>query len=259
MNIIDRIFNMIKWHKTKYIIIPFLIISIFYILLNDFIMPWYTRHGQSIEVPDIVEMTYEGARTLLKQNHLKIVEKAKKFDTRYRSGIVISQNPKPYSQVKKGRRIYVLVSKGEPTVEMPRLIGNSEKNAIFEINRLRLEVRHIKYEHSTHFPDGVVSGQSIPIGAEVKLGEPVDLIVSLGQFPDRFIVPNLIGRSLKDATKVILQAGLTLGNVSYQVENDLLPETVIDQSLEANTEVSQGDTLNLLVSKLSTASKDDYK
>ena len=116
----------------------------------------------------------------------------------------------------------------------------------------------MKYEHSEHFHDGVVIHQSIPIGQEVKVGESIDLIVSLGQFPDKFIVPNLIGRSLQEAKKEIQQAGLALGNVSYQVENDFLPETVIAQSIEAGTEVSQGDTLSLLISKLSTTSEDDF-
>ena len=126
------------------------------------------------------------------------------------------------------------------------------------IRYLRLKVRYIRNEYSEHFPDGVVINQSIPIGNEVKLGEYIDLIISMGRLPDHFVVPNLIGRSLKDATKEIQHAGLILGNVSYQVENDFLPETVIAQSIEAGTEVSQGDTLSLLISKLSTTSEDDF-
>jgi len=141
MSSVDIFFEKIRWNKSKYLIIPLLAILVLYIFFDDILMPMYTRHGQSIEVPNVVEMTYEGARTLLQQNDLKIVEKAKKFDIHYRSGIVISQNPQPFSQVKKGRRIYVIVSKGEPTVEMPLLIGNSEQNAIFEINRLGVVIQ----------------------------------------------------------------------------------------------------------------------
>ena len=70
---------------------------------------------------------------------------------------------------------------------MPRLIGSSEKNAIFEINRLGLKVRYIRNEYSEHFPDGVVINQSIPIGNEVKLGEYIDLIISMGRLPDHFL------------------------------------------------------------------------
>ena len=138
------------------------------------------------------------------------------------------------------------------------LIGRSEKNAIFEIKRLKLELRHVTYEHSAHFPEGVVIQQSIVEEEEVKVGRTIDLIVSFGKFPDKFIVPNLIGRSLPDAKKIIQQAGLTYGNISYQVQDDLLPETIIDQSIEANSEVMQGDTLHLLVSRLATV-EDTYE
>ena len=54
------------------------------------------------------------------------------------------------------------------------------------------------------------------------------------------------------------EAGLTLGNVTFQVESELLPETTIDQSLEPLTEVSQGDTINLLVSKLPSMPDENY-
>ena len=58
------------------------------------------------------------------------------------------------------------------------------------------------------------------------------------------------------AKKIIIKAGLTLGSISFEVRDDLLPETVITQSLDANLEVMQGDTINLLVSKLPVQLKD---
>ena len=250
MSKIDNFFRTIKWKYSKYLIVPMLLALVLVIFMNEVLMPLYTRHGQAIEVPNLVEMTYEGARMLLNRQDLEIVEKTKKFDVNYRSGIIISQNPKAYTEVKEGRRIYVIVSKGEPTIEMPQLVGMSKNNAIFEITQLDINVRHITYEHSSAFHDDRVIDQSIPFGEYVKVGQSVDLIVSLGRFPDEFIVPHLVGRSLVDAKKVIKQQGFTLGLVSYQLEDELLPETVIDQSLKAYSIVSQGDTLNLLISRL---------
>ena len=250
MSLIKIFFQLFKWDVSKYILVPILIVLILFIIFNEIIMPIYTRHGQATEVPNVVEMTYEGARTLLENNDLKIVESAKKFDINYRAGIVISQNPLALTQVKKGRRVYVIVSKGEPMVEMPRLIGVSEQNAIFEINRLDLILGNIQYEHSDRYPNGVVSDQSVSPGDEIRLGESIDLLVSLGRFPDNFIVPHLIGRSLKDAKKVIQQAGLVLGTVNYEEADELLPETVISQSIEANQEVRRGEVINISVSKL---------
>ncbi|MBN1154202.1 PASTA domain-containing protein [candidate division KSB1 bacterium] len=253
MSLIRNIFQLFNWEVSKYILVPILLFLILFLIFNEIIMPIYTRHGQAVEVPNVVEMTYEGARTLMEQNDLEIVESAKKFDENYRAGIVISQNPQAFTQVKKGRRIYVIVSKGEPTVEIPRLIGLSEQNAIFEINRVKLELRNIHYEHSDHYLNGVVSDQSILAGSEVKIGEPIDIVVSLGRFPDNFIVPYLVGRSLNDANKVLQQAGLVLGDVRYEMADQLLPETIISQSIAPNTEVNRGQAIHVVVSKLPTS------
>jgi len=244
----------INWLKIgKIIAIIFLVFLVVYLLFDKIIMPAYTRHGQAIEVPDLTNIIYEDAREILDRLDLEIVEETKKFDTsdEFPIGVVMAQNPKRGSLVKKGRRIYVIVSKGEPIIEVPQLMGGSERNAIFTLNNLGLELGEVRYEHSdVHSLAGTVIYQSIPVGKEVKIGTVVDIVVSLGQFPDRFIVPNVIGRNLADAKKIIIQAGLTVGEILYQDEPDLLPETVINQSLKAEEEVSQGDTLNLLVSKL---------
>ncbi|MBN2008940.1 PASTA domain-containing protein [candidate division KSB1 bacterium] len=250
MSTVSVIRRILGWPIVRYPLIIFVGMIILYFIFDIVIMPIYTRHGQAIEVPNVTEMTFEGARTLLDQQDLKIVEKAKKFDINFRSGTVISQHPEPGSQVKKGRRIYVIVSKGEPTVEMPRVVGKSEKNATFELLQLGLKVRHVTYEFSSHFPADVVFDQSVPDGDEIKVGDGVDLSVSYGQFPDRFVVPEVVGRSLKDAQKVIEQAGLTIGMVTYRMEPELLPETVVEQSILANSEVNQGEALHLVVSKL---------
>ena len=88
---------------------------------------------------------------------------------------------------------------------------------------------------------------------------PVDLTVSSGRFPDKFIVPDIINRNLKDAKKIIFQAGLTLGSISFELRDDLLPETVISQSVQPNLEVTQGDTINLIVSRLPLPIKDELE
>jgi len=247
-------FHNIDWLRIGKIAgIFFLVFLSLFLLMDKIIMPAYTRHGQAIEVPDLTSLLYEDAREVLDRLDLTIVEEAKKYDTNneFPIGVVMAQNPKPGSLVKKGRRIYVIVSKGERTIEMPQLIGRSERNAIFMIKNLGLKLDQVKYEHSDIFPhEGLVIDQSIPVSREVKTGTPVKIVVSLGRFPDRFIVPNVVGRSLKDARMIIIQAGLSVGKIYYQDRPDLLPETVFQQFPEADVEVSRGDSLQLLVSKL---------
>ena len=146
--------------------------------------------------------------------NLRIVEETKKFDMNniFPIGVIMSQNPLPDSKVKKGRRIYVVVSKGEPIIEMPDLISKSERNATFLLQNKGLQLGEIAYDFTEFYPAGVVVDQSIPAGTEIKPGATVNLVVSSGRFPDKFIVPDLVNRTLKDAKKMIFEAGLVLGS-----------------------------------------------
>lgn len=244
----------IDWKKlAKIAALLLLSLFILYVLVNKIIMPAYTRHGQAITVPDLTNLIYEDAREVLNRLDLKIIEEAKKYDTNneFPIGTIMGQNPRPNSTVKKGRRIYVLVSKGEPMVEMPKLMGESERNAIFMIGNLGLVLGEVRYEpsnNSNYSHIGKVIYQSISVNKEVKIGTPVNITVI--SEPDLFLVPDIVGRNLFDAKKIIMQAGLTVGEIYYEEKPDLLPETVIDQFPGVEDKVSRGDTLRLWVSKL---------
>lgn len=246
--------NEIDWQRIiKIVVIAFLSLFIIYLLFDKIIMPAYTRHGQAITVPDLTNLIYEDAREVLNRLDLKIVEEAKKYDTsnQFPIGTVMIQNPGANTTVKTGRRIYVIVSKGEPIVLMPRLIGESERNAIFIIENVGLALGKIYYEPSdneNYSHIGKVIDQSISINQEVKVGTSVDITVI--SEADLFNVPDIIGRNLVDARKIIIQAGLEIGDIYYEEKPDLLPETVIDQFPRVDEKVSRGDSLRIWVSKL---------
>ncbi|MFZ5517498.1 MAG: PASTA domain-containing protein [Candidatus Zhuqueibacterota bacterium] len=248
---------MIEWIKENRMIllkkagILFGILLVIYFIFDVLIMPLYTRHGQQITVPDLANLIYEDAREQLDRLDLVVVEESKKYDSsnQFPIGTIMSQSPRPGATVKKGRRIYVIVSKGEPSLEMPQLVHRSERNAIFMVKNLGLALRDVRYDHSDVIPEGAVYFQNIPPGSEVKTGTLVDIGVSLGRFPDRFIVPALVGRSLPDAKKIIIQAGLTIGDIKYEIDENLLPNTIIAQSVKENEVVNQGDSIDLVVSR----------
>jgi beta-lactam-binding protein with PASTA domain len=246
--------NEIDWRRIRKIaVVAFLSLIIFYLLFDKIFMPAYTRHGQAITVPDLTNLIYEDAREVLNRLDLKIVEEAKKYDTsnQFPIGTIMVQNPAPNATVKKGRRIYVIVSKGEPIVQMPRLVGESERNAIFMLKNVGLALGQVHYEPSdnnNYSHIGKVIDQSVSVNREVKVGTSVDItVISESDF---FGAPDIVGRSLVDARKILFQAGLEVGEIYYEEKPDLLPETVIDQFPRVDEKVSRGDSLRIWVSKL---------
>jgi beta-lactam-binding protein with PASTA domain len=225
---------------------------IFLALLFEFVvMPLYTKHGAERELPDVTEKSFGEAKALLESKGFRVVKEPKpKYDPVYPAGTVIFQNPAPYSHVKRGRRIYLTLSAGERMVEIPNVIGASERDAEFVLKRAGLSVGEVYYDYSNYFPAGVVSLQSATAGDTLVENSIVDITVSIGSLPSHFYVPDVRGKSLDSAKKLVLQAGLRLGEVTYEETNAYVPETVLGQKLSAGAEVARGTAVDLIVSRL---------
>ena len=250
---VGKIKNILNWldqHHLKGFSIVVLILLILFFLIDGVVMPLVVRLGQGYTVPNINGIPLADAEKILDDHGFKCVLEGEKYDREYPPGYVVSQNPQINTIVKKGRRIYVVTSMGEELIKVPRLKGRSERDAKFIIQSSQLQLEHISFEHSSYYPEGVVSEQSIEEDKEVKSETPINIVISLGQFPDRFLIPDLKGKDLEGAIKRIRKAGLRLGEISYQIEPNLLPNTVISQSIEPFQEVAIGTVIDLIVSTL---------
>jgi serine/threonine-protein kinase len=224
------------------------------ILLADWIvMPIYTKHGETIEVPNVTLMRLEDAKARLQQGNFEVLTAEERFNSQYPAGYVIEQAPRASAKVKGGRRVYLVVSRGERRVQVPALIDRSERDAQLLLERYGLVLGEVYYEYSDYYPEGTISAQSVPVGAEVPQGKRVNITVSAGSVPNEFVVPTVELRPFDEAAKMIRKSGLVVGSVRYEDVGDLLPETVIRQSLEAGTKVDKGAKIDLVVSRLPSA------
>lgn len=221
------------------------------VLLADWIvMPVYTKHGEAVEVPNVTTMRFADAKVRLEDGGFEVLSGEERFSSQYPAGYVLEQAPRPGAKVKSGRRIYLVVSRGERRVEVPQLVERSERDAQLLLARYGLVLGNVDYEYSTFYPEGTISSQSIPPRAEVPQGARVNITVSAGAVPNEFVVPSVDGRPFDEAAKMLRKAGLAVGSVRYEDVDDLLPETVIRQSIEAGTRVEKGARVDLVVSRL---------
>jgi beta-lactam-binding protein with PASTA domain len=214
------------------------------------IMPFYTRHWQAIEVPDVSYISWTAANKVLSKRGLKAVRSAENYDENYPPGFVLFQSPEAGAMVKKGRRVYLSLGKGQRIFPMPRLIGTAERDARFILEENDLQAGKVTYEMDSFYPEDVVSQQSVDPDVDIAIGSVIDLTVSLGVEPDEFIVPSLVGKSREEAERLTIKAGLTIGRVRYQATNRLVPNTVIRQNIEPGVEVEKGTAIDIVISRL---------
>ena len=221
-----------------------------FILFNYILLPAYVNHGSTLYVPKVVGLSLEEARKALDSIGLQAVESDTRPDPLQPLGIVINQNPQPQAVVKLGRRIYLTMSGGEVLVTVPLLRGRSTRDARFALERYGLKLGTVTYSTSEAFPENTIMDQSVQADSKLPKGSTVGITVSRGKILQESTVPQLIGKTVTEAEKLLLEAGLKVGNITYQPSFDLLPNTVVQQYPRAGEPVPQGRAVDLFVVKV---------
>ncbi len=253
-NIIIRLFIRFKnWFEWRYLLhlgIAGVGMALLVLLFDQIIMPFYTKHGEAIILPNVEFELVEDANKILEQNGFRPILDHENFSQTLPKGTVITQNPAPGATVKTGRRVYLTVSKGEKWIGVPDLIGQSERNAEAILRRSELVPGELEYEFSSMYPKNVVIGQSIMSGDSVSIGDTIRFVISLGDIPEFLATPQLTGKSFREARKILVRLGFQLGIINYRVNEDLLPETVMGQSVLADSLIDPSIPIDLVVSKI---------
>ena len=231
---------------------------IFLVVFTDRIfLPLYIHHNKEVVLPDVVSKKYDEAKAILNSMDLKIIIEDRKSDDKFPPDVVLVQNPKGNSIVRKGRRVYVTLSTPENPVLVPSLIGNSEREAKIKINNAGLIIGIIEKDFSSFYPIGVIINQSPLAGTKVAKGQDVNITVSLGKFPDEIIVPDIEGKNLEIVKDQIKKAGLKIGRIYTIANNDLLPNTILgigykNEPITPGTPLKPGDSIDIVISKIDT-------
>lgn len=225
----------------------FLLLSGIVALLGNYVvMPAFTRLGDERILLDVEGLGWEEARHLLLLEKFTPVRGKSIPREDIEPFTVISQMPRPGSRVKMGRRVYLDVSIPLENVIFPDLKGKTLRTAQILMEEQNLNIDSVSYGFSD-MPREVIYWQSIPAGESVRPGTPVHIRISLGL--SSWTVPNVANMSLQEAHKAINDAGLRIGTVTYRDRNDLLPNTVIYQSVPGATVLSTPQPVDLIVSR----------
>lgn len=234
----------------KYII-GFTVLSALTILVFEFlIMPLYTRHDRGQYLIDVQGKQINRAIAMIEAEDFHAEISDTMFTNKIPPGYVIDQYPKPYMKVKPGRTIKLTVSISEKLIQIPNLIGQSLRSAELILHQAGLLIDTIYTEYNPEYPKGTIAWQYPKANNLIKRGLGIQITVSKGLPPDFYQVPNVIGLSMIQAKEHIAKARLKVGKISYHEDQDLVPYTVLDQSISEGTVLDNPMKINLVVSVL---------
>lgn len=227
----------------------FSILIILYFIVDILVFPMYTRHGEEFELNDFTEKTIEETRFLAEELGYEIIIKDSTFSPLFEPNIIIAQEPKAFSRVKYGRRIYLTVSMGDKPIILPNLVGISLQNANFIIEGKNLIVGEILTEFSNTYDKDVVMGQFLLEGTKLIAGDTVSFTVSLGEDLSSIPIADYTGMAYTKAKKKALTRGFVVEKEIGEIRDDLVPGTVISQSLEVGTFSELNETIIFTISQ----------
>ncbi|MBN8704641.1 MAG: PASTA domain-containing protein [Bacteroidetes bacterium] len=234
----------------KYAVITGGIIACFAVLFNGILMPFYVNQKDIVAVPVVLGLTREVAEQNLLSLDLQPIISISNYDPKQKPNTVISQNPEGSLSVKVGRRVYLTITASEPAkVAVPELTSKSEREATILIEKAKLKKGGVIYSQSDNIPENVVISQSVSAGKEIKEGSYITLVISRGSARDFVQVPDLTNQSLNEGQNLLLKANLTLGIISFQYTDDMLPNTIVDQYPKSGGQISSGKPVDVWVTK----------
>lgn len=226
--------------------ITFLIAGVFDYIL----MPMYTRHNTGHFLVDVQGKQLEEAIAMIEAEDFRAVINDTMYTNKYNEGTVIDQYPKPHLKVKSGRTVRLKIAHPEKLVSIPNLIGQSLRSAEITLQQLGLRIDTVYSEFNPEYPNGTIAWQYPKANDTMKKGLGIQITLSKGLPPDFYQVPNVIGLSLNKAKEYLAKARLKVGKISYHEDQDLVPFTVLDQSISEGTVLDRAMKINLVVSVL---------
>jgi eukaryotic-like serine/threonine-protein kinase len=110
-------------------------------------------------------------------------EVREEYSERVPAGNVYDSDPKGGVELRAGKTVRLLVSRGPQPVTVPDVIGKGLDTAQNEVKALGLNLGETKEEYSEVIEKGQVISQSPVGGSEVRKKTPVNLVISKGREP----------------------------------------------------------------------------
>lgn len=233
----------------KKLLILFGVLAVIGLLFNSVVMPWYVRHDTLVKVPPVSGLSFNDAKKRLDEAGLEGLQGDIRYDPNKPIGTVLDQNPPADQIVKDGRRIYLIVSGGEQLYDVPSLVGRTVREARFMLSQRNIELQEVDVKQSAQYPAGLVLSQIEPVGSKVKKGTKIGVVVSAGLETGDLKVPDLTGKNIEDAKKMIMTSKLSIGKITYQPSTNVPVNAVIDQFPKANSMTKENQKIDLFVNR----------
>jgi len=207
------------------------------------------KSEDTVVVPDLVGKNVVYVLEFLTDLGLNTKVKGSEYSAEIPEDHVIFQDPEAGAEIKKGRDVRIILSKGTMTIFVPNLkwLSLQQSRIILEENGLCQGVMSSTYSNNIK-KDEIIALVPSP-GTLITRGGCVNLLVSLGIRPQAYKMPDLIGLSLDEAIPLVERSNLVIEEIKTLFDEDKLQNTIVRQEPLPGHRVLAGSVAGLIVNR----------
>ena len=232
-------------------------------LLSAITTMHFAIHGAEVQVPSLLGMTEEDARSETAGLGLNLDVDNRYYSADVAAGHILSQSPAAGTVVRREWLVRVAQSLGPQKVEVPDTVGRGERVAALTLRRVGLEVGTTARLPYSKAPEGTVLAQDPPAHAQGIARPSVNLLVAAASddAPDGFVMPELVGFPAESVQADLARVGIKaetnlvdvpvapVGSGDAPPKMPVRPGAVTAQWPPAGFRVEQGTVVRLTVAK----------
>jgi beta-lactam-binding protein with PASTA domain len=174
----------------------------------------FAIHGREVAVPNLAGKNPAEARRVTEEGGFELTVENRYYSSTVPAGKILSQAPAAESLVRRGWEIRVAQSLGPQRIQIPTVVGQSERAAEMNIERRGLEVSAVAEMPWPADVTDQVLAQNPPPNANGVSAPKISLLVATQSAPHAFLMPSFIGQPLGNVISLVQNAGLRVGAVT---------------------------------------------
>lgn len=231
------------------------------LMITSWWLKCYTRHGQSIELPDFIGKNFEEANRIASKHDFELVKIDSVFKVDQPGSIILQQNPLPGSHVKEDRKVYLVVTKHTadliPLSALPKLYGQSYESKSAELKKgfdiTTMIAGYIYDAGPVNYIMGVIyQGDTLlnnkieRLDYSIPKGGTLGMILSKDTGAD-ISLPNVVCMNYTAAAFLLNSLGLVVDEIEEDVLNNKNESYVTHQEplFDADYSIKSGDTVHI--------------
>lgn len=246
--------------KNLILILLFLIVVFVAIKIG---LRWYTHHGEKLTLPNFTSQPFAQAEKIADDQSFQLIVTDSIFRVNQAGGIILAQNPIEKSEVKRGRKIYVTITKYTPEMvkvsQIPELYGKDYERKKRELENafdIQSEITGYDYDQGAsnqilkvlYNNEEIINSEFRKDDVEIEKGGTLQFILSKN-IGGAITMPDLICKTYDEAAFYVENLNLYIGEVTKDgLLEDEQGAFIYDQEPQAGDNIVTGDTIHLYLS-----------